>query len=58
LHADYSVTFPDSSDSPETPHSVHSLNSKHTVYSDHSDFVLNLNLPTPLCYCVVFEYGN
>jgi len=38
LHAEYSVTFPDSFDSPHTPNIPHSLHYEHTVYSDHSDF--------------------
>ena len=35
LHAEYSVTFSDSSDSHHNPDTTHS---KHTVYSEHSDF--------------------
>ena len=41
LHADYFVSFPDSSDSPhshDTHHSVHSLHSEHTMHSDRFDF--------------------
>jgi len=38
LHAEYSVTFPDSSDSHHTPNTPHSLHFKHTVYFEHSDF--------------------
>ena len=41
LHADYSVTFPNSSHTPDIPHSVHFLHFEHTVYSDHSNFHTN-----------------
>ena len=45
LHAEYSVTFPDSSDSYHTPHSLHS---EHTVYYEHSDFHTdNMAQPPP-----------
>jgi len=38
LHAEYSVTFPDSSDSYHIPDTPHSLHSEHTVYFEHFDF--------------------
>ena len=41
LHADYSVTFSDSSDFPhtlDTPHSMHSLHSEHSEHVHNSDF--------------------
>jgi len=41
LHAEYLVTFPDSSDSHHTLDTPHSLHSKHTVYCEHSDFDTN-----------------
>jgi len=36
LHAEYSVTFPDSSDSHHIPDTPHSLHSEHTIYSKHT----------------------
>ena len=51
LHAEYIVTFLDSSDSPHTPntpHFVHSLHSEDTWHSDHTNFHIdNMALPPP-----------
>ena len=48
LHAEYSVTFSDSSDSHHTPNTSHSLHSEHTVYSENFDFHTdNMAQPPP-----------
>jgi len=48
LHAEYSVTFPNSSDSHHTLDTPHSLHSEHTVYSEHFDFHTdNMAQPPP-----------
>ena len=48
MHAEYLVTFLDSSDSHHTPDTLHSFHFEYIVYSKHSDFHTdNMAQPPP-----------